>query len=100
MNKHHHDISPERIAALHAIRDRFPGVEAEAQRQRLLCAMQTLQSVSTFEASRHLDVYYPPARKLELLRQGHPIQTIMRYVFTEAARWHMVGVYFLERGTA
>jgi hypothetical protein len=97
MDKHHHPITPERIAALHAIRDSITGIEAAPQRTRLITAIQQLQHVSTFEASRFLDVYYAPARKLELIRDGYPIKTVMRGVLTEAGKRHRVGVYFLER---
>jgi hypothetical protein len=97
MNKHHHPITPERIAALIAIRDSITGIEAAPQRRRLITAIEQLQHVSTFEASRYLDVYYPPARKLELTREGYPIEKVMRSVLTEAGKYHRVGVYFLER---
>jgi hypothetical protein len=95
--QHHHPITPERIAALHAIRDSITGIEAAPQRTRLITAIQQLQHVSTFEASRFLDVYYAPARKLELVGAGYPIKTVMRSVITEAGKLHRVGVYFLER---
>lgn len=98
MAQQHHSITPERIAALHKIRDSITGIEAAPQRTRLITAIQQLQHVSTFEASRYLDVYYAPARKLELVRDGHPIKTTMREVLTEAGKRHRVGVYFLERG--
>jgi hypothetical protein len=97
MDKHHHPITPERIAALISIRDSITGIEAPPQRQRLITAIEQLQHVSTFEASRYLDVYYAPARKLELIRDGYPIKTVMRGVLTEAGKRHRVGVYFLER---
>lgn len=91
-------ITAERIAALLQIREAVPGVSADPQCQRLLMAMMQCQHVSTFEASRYLDVYYPPARKLELVRQGHPVQTVMRPVLTEAGKVHRVGFYYLARG--
>lgn len=93
-----HHITPQRIAELLAIRDAMPGTDAEAQRQRLLTAIQRLQHVSTFEASRYLDVYYPPARKMELVREGRPIQTAMRAVLTEAGKRHSVGIYYMVKG--
>jgi hypothetical protein len=68
-----HPITPERIAALLAIRDSVRGTEAAPQRLRLITAIERLQRVSTFEASRYLDIYFPPARKLELVRDGHPV---------------------------
>lgn len=55
----HHDITPERIAQLIAIRDAIRGTSAMPQRQRLLEAMRQLGHVTTFEASRFLDIYHP-----------------------------------------
>lgn len=98
MAQQHHPITPERIAALHQIRDSVGGVEAAPQRTRLITAIQQLQHISTFEASRFLDVYHAPARKMELVRDGYPIQTVMRDVLTEAGKRHRVGVYYLAKG--
>lgn len=97
MSDHHHDITPERIAALRIILTDIPGTDAEAQRQRQLAAMERLQNVSTFECSRCLDIYYPPARKRELVLMGHPVKLTWRDVTTEAGERHRVGVYYLER---
>lgn len=87
-----------RQTALHAIRERIKGESGSAQCQRLLVALQALGSVSTFEASRHLDIYHPPARAKELRRDGHSIITLRRQVETEAGVRHNVGVYVLSRG--
>lgn len=92
--------SPERIAAIHAIRDRFKGDTAAIQRARLLAVLQELGAASTFELSRYADIYYPPARKLELVNEGHDILTIRRGTMTEAGATHSVGVYSLKRGGA
>lgn len=97
MDKHHHPITPERIAVLHEIRDSIQGTDSAPQRQRLLEAMQRLGHVTTFEASRYLDVYHPPARKRDLVKAGYNIITAMRDVFTEAGKRHRVGLYSLER---
>lgn len=97
MNNHHHDISPERKAALQAILIEIPGTNAWAQCQRQLAAIQRHQNVSTFECSRYLDIYYPPARKRELILMGYPIKLTWREVITEAGERHRVGVYYLER---
>lgn len=97
MDNHFHPITPERIAALEAIRDSIQGNDAASQRQRLLEAMRQLQHVTTFEASRFLDVYHPPARKLDLIKAGYLIKTAWRQVFTQAGQRHRVGLYFLER---
>lgn len=89
-----------REAALHAIREARAGLDAPTQRQRLLDALQSLGSVSTFEASRCLDIYHPPARAKELRQDGHRITTIRRPVQTEFGERHWVGVYILDRGRA
>lgn len=96
MNQHH-DITPERIAQLVAIRDAIPGASAMPQRQRLLEAMHQLGHVTTFEASRFLDIYHPPARKRELVTEGHRVITLKRNVFTESGKRHRVGLYTLEK---
>lgn len=89
---------PERIAALEAIRDRHRGDSASTQATRLLDALQTLAHVTTFEASRHLDLYDPRARKLNLVKAGHRVLTTWRTVQTECGERHRVAVYSLVRG--
>lgn len=98
---HTHDTpNAARETALHAIRDRHPGLAGPTQRARLLEALHTLGSITTFEASRHLDVYHPPARAKELRQEGHRITTLRRQVVTEAGAKHSVGVYLLVRQIA
>lgn len=87
----------KRIEALHAIRDRYPGNLATAQESRLLAAMHELRHCTTFEASRYLDVYHPPARKLALVNRGYQILTTWRRVATESGRVHRIGEYSLIR---
>jgi len=89
-----------RIAALHAIRDRHRGQTGAIQAARLLDALQTLQHVTTYEASRYLDLYDPRARKLNLVKAGHNILTTWRRVQTESGEHHRIGVYSLVRGAA
>jgi hypothetical protein len=91
---------PERIKALQAIRDRIPGTDSRAQRQRLQEAMQALQHVTTYEASRYLDIYDPRARKMELVKLGDPVLMTWRSVPTESGVMHRVGVYSLARAVA
>lgn len=91
-------VTSGRIVALHAIRDAYRGLEAPRQRERLLAALQTLGSVSTFEAMRHLDIFDPRPRKLELVRQGHNIITLRRRIETEAGVSHCIGIYVMARG--
>ena len=92
------DIHPERAAALYAIRDQYPGTEGKTQVLRLFVAILTLGHVTTFECSRYLDIYHPPARKLDLVKAGYLIVTIRRTVFTEAGVKHSIGVYMMDRG--
>lgn len=58
-------------------------------------ALQALGSVTTYEASRYLDLYDPRARKKELLREGHAIDTIPARVVTESGEVHRIGRYVL-----
>jgi Helix-turn-helix domain len=92
--------APERIKALQAIRDRIPGTDPGAQRQRILEAMQTLGHVTTYEASRYLDCYDPRARKMGLVKAGHAVLMTWRKVPTESGVLHRVGVYTLARAVA
>lgn len=89
--------SPEKKAALEAIRARSKGTAGAAQASRLLEALNRF-SVTTFEAMRYLDVYHCPARVLQLRKQGHRIATHWETVFTEAGEKHRVGLYVLEPG--
>lgn len=89
---------PDRIAALHAIRDRHVGQSGSTQRKRLREALETLGSVTTFEAMRYLDVFDPRPRKLELVREGLDIITIRRNELTESGERHRIGLYVLRKG--
>ena len=93
------DIHPERAAALYAIRDQYPGTEGKTQVLRLFVAILTLGHVTTFECSRYLDIYHPPARKLDLVKAGYRILMIWRLVVTESGDKHRVGVYLMDRST-
>lgn len=95
-----HDTSPERIAELHGIRDRFKGEATATQCDRLLAAMRELGSVTTYEAMRHLDIYDPRPRKLSLVRAGYDVVTTWRTTETESGEKHRIGVYSLRRGAA
>ena len=88
----------ERIAAIQAIRDEHRGDSAIAQRGRLLAVLQELGPTTTFELSRFADIYYPPARKHELVNEGHNILTTRRTTATESGERHSLGVYALLPG--
>jgi hypothetical protein len=95
-----HDTTPERIADLHSIRDRFKGEATATQCDRLLAALRELGSVTTYEAMRYLDIYDPRPRKLHLVRSGHDVVMTWRTALTESGEKHRIGVYSLRRGTA
>lgn len=89
-----------RLMALHAIRDSLPGTGRKTQQLRLLAALQRLGSVTTFEGSRHLDLYDVRARKMELVRAGYPVLMAWEVIQTESGELHRVGRYFLARDAA
>lgn len=87
--------SPEKKAALEAIRAEFKGTSADTQCARLLEALARFP-ITTFEAMRYLDVYHCPARILQLRKAGHRILTHRQTVVTEAGVRHCVGLYTRE----
>jgi len=89
----------ERIVLLRDILRTIPGNSIEAQRNRLMVAMQRQGYVTTFEASRYLDCYDPRARIHELRNKGQAINTMLRQEQTESGEYHRVGVYFLQGRT-
>lgn len=88
-------LDTSKLADLETIRRQFPGNDCPAQRQRFLEAMGRYP-ITTVEASRYLDVYYPPARVMELRNEGHAIKTHWATVVTESGQKHRVGLYALE----
>lgn len=93
-------VTPERRATLLEVRDSIPGTASACQRTRLLTAIQRLGSVTVFEVQRCLDIADPRPRKLELVREGHPIQLAWARLETEAGVLHRVGRYYLAREVA
>ena len=87
--------SPEKKAALEAIRAEFKGAATNTQCARLLEALARFPA-STFEAMRYLDVYHCPARILQLRKAGHRIVTHWQTVVTESGENHRVGLYMRE----
>ena len=87
--------SPEKKAALEAIRAEFKGTATDMQCARLLEALARFP-VTTFEAMRFLDVYHCPARILQLRKAGHRIVTHLQTVITEGGEKHRVGLYVRE----
>ena len=88
-------MSP-RAESLPMILHDMPGNDFEAQRNRMIAAMERLGHVTTFEASRYLDCYDPRPRIHELRNAGKRIKTVVRQEQTENGVHHSVGVYFLE----
>lgn len=89
--------SQERIAAMHAIRDNNLGQSGKQQCARLLAALQQLGLISTYEASRYLDLYDPRARKMDLRDAGHPVEKMWILTPTESGDLHRIGAYYLDR---
>ena len=87
--------SSEKKAALEAIRVQSKGTASKAQADRLLEALRRF-AVTTFEAMRYLDVYYCPARVLDLRKRGYKIVTHWQTVITESGEKHRVGLYVME----
>ena len=87
--------SPEKKAALEAIRAQSKGTASKAQADRLLEALRRF-GVTTFEAMRYLDVYHCPARILQLRKRGYKIVTHWQTIITESGEKHRVGLYVLE----
>ena len=90
----------DKKAALEAIRAEFKGIDSATQRSRLLEALRRLGAVSTYEARRYLDIYYPPSRISELREEGHEIQTVRTTITTEAGEDHRVGLYLFASEVA
>lgn len=89
---------PNREAALKNILHKLPGNHSARQCERLLDAMHTLGSITSYEASRFLDCYDPRARIFKLRREGNEIVTVMRHEETESGVPHRIGVWFLQAG--
>lgn len=90
-------ISPQKEIVFQEINRKFDGNSAKAQRARLLQALSKF-SVNTFEASRGLNIYDPPARAFELRQNGYDIKTIRQMIEAENGVKHRVGCYVLSNG--
>lgn len=80
--------------ALASILAAHPGNTCTVQCARIRSALSRF-SLTTFEAMRHLDVYDPRARVLQLRKAGERIDTHWTCIETEAGHPHRVGVYVL-----
>ena len=84
--------------ALAAILAAHPGNSCAVQCARIRAALSQF-SLTTYEAMRHLDVYDPRARVLQLRKAGESIKTTWSQIATESGELHRVGVYVLGTGT-
>ncbi|MDB5745092.1 MAG: hypothetical protein JWR68_3407 [Polaromonas sp.] len=89
--------SDDKRQALAAILAAHPGTSSAVQCARIRAALSQF-SLSTFEAMRHLDVYDPRARVLQLRNSGESITTAWTRIATEGGHLHRVGVYVLGTG--
>lgn len=85
--------------ALAAILAAHPGNTCAVQCARIRTALSRF-SLTTFEAMRHLDVYDPRARVLQLRKAGESIKNTWGQIATESGHLHRVGVYVLGTGAA
>lgn len=90
-------IPPQKEAVFQEINKQFTGDSAKEQCARLLQALKRF-SINTYEASRGLGIYHPPARILQLRQQGHKINTIWQTIVAENGDKHRVGCYVLCSG--
>ena len=88
-------IPPQKEAALNQINQQFKGNSAKEQCVRFLAALK-LFPINTYEASRYLSIYHPPARALQLRQQGHLLDTVWQTVEAENGVLHRVGCYVLR----
>ena len=89
--------NPRKEAALVQLSKEFTGNSAKEQCARFLQALSRFK-INSFEASRYLNIYYPPARAFELRKQGHLIDTVWEKVEAENGILHRVGCYVLRGG--
>jgi hypothetical protein len=68
---------------------------AKSQCTRLLAYLIEHGRITTVAAHERLDIYHPPARKLELVKAGHKIATHWRIDYTAQGNPHRVAEYVL-----
>ena len=91
--------SDDKRKALASILAAHPGNSCAVQCARIRAALSQF-SLTTFEAMRHLDMYDPRARVLQLRKAGENIITAWTRITTESGDLHRVGVYVLGTGAA
>ena len=88
--------SAEKIQYLQRLVKLFPGDKSRTQCTRLRQALVCF-TLTSFEAMRYLDIYYVPARILQLRRAGENILTSWATIRTEQGTMHRVGCYSLAK---
>jgi hypothetical protein len=92
-----HTPGPKR-QALAVICRAHPGTTCIAQCERIRAALAQF-AITTYEAMRHLDVYDPRARVMQLRNDGEAIATHWQTITTESGDRHRVGLYALAGRT-
>lgn len=88
-------IPLQKEAAFKDICEKYKGNSAKQQCQRFLEALKRFR-LNTYEASRCLSIYDPPARMLQLRKQGNHIDTVWEIIEDENGTKHRVGCYVLQ----
>jgi hypothetical protein len=89
-------VTPEeKRDALALILEEHPGNSCEVQCTRIRAALSRF-NLTTFEAMRHLDIYDPRARVMQLRNAGESIMTAWTRIATESGSLHRVGLYVLD----
>jgi hypothetical protein len=91
------DTPDDKRQALASILAAHPGNSCAVQCARIRAALSQF-SLTTFEAMRHLDVYDPRARVMQLRNAGESIATTWGRITTESGVLHRVGIYSLAAG--
>ena len=86
--------SDHKREALASILAAHPGNTCTVQCARIRAALSRF-SLTTFEAMRHLDVYDPRARVMQLRKAGGCITTVWTHLATASGELHRVGLYVL-----
>ena len=89
--------SDDKREALASILAAHPGNTCKVQCARIRAALSRF-SLTTYEAMRHLDVYDPRARVMQLRKDGNSITTTWTRIPTESGHLHRVGLYVLVAG--
>lgn len=90
-------LPPHKEAAFQEMNKNFNGNSAKEQRERFLQGLRKF-AITTFEASRYLNIYDPRARICELRAEGYEIKTVWETIEAENGVLHRIGKYLLCSG--